>query len=89
MFTGQYIHTSAHRSLDNMLKPWEDNLFKALKEDGYHVCAIAPRGDLFADKATEQAVDEVSLNVLHTTSVNSDKGSTVGWRNLPIGPHPS
>ena len=44
MFTGQYLHTSAHRSLDNMLKPWEDNMFKCLKEAGYHVCSISPRG---------------------------------------------
>jgi hypothetical protein len=60
MFTGQYLHTSAHRSLDFLLKPWEDNMFKVLKDAGYHVCSIAPRGDLFSPGVTEMSVTEVS-----------------------------
>jgi hypothetical protein len=30
-FTGQYIHTSAHRSLDFLLQAHEENMFKTLK----------------------------------------------------------
>lgn len=60
MFTGQYVHTSAHRSLLNLLKPWEGNMFKSLKEDGYHVCSISPRGDLFGPGVTEMSMNEVS-----------------------------
>ncbi|WVQ68688.1 uncharacterized protein L199_006897 [Kwoniella botswanensis] len=58
MFTGQYLHTSAHRSLDYMLKPWEGNLFKSLKKAGYHVCSISPRGDLCSPGVTEQSFSE-------------------------------
>ncbi|RYP57211.1 hypothetical protein DL769_009629 [Monosporascus sp. CRB-8-3] len=58
MFTGQYPHVSGHRSIDNLLKPWEPNVFRALKEHGYHVAYLAPRGDLYADGATELGVNE-------------------------------
>ncbi|KAK8085181.1 alkaline-phosphatase-like protein [Apiospora hydei] len=36
MFTGQYNHVTGHRTLNNLLKPWEPNMFRSLKEDGYH-----------------------------------------------------
>ncbi|OOF99012.1 hypothetical protein ASPCADRAFT_41848 [Aspergillus carbonarius ITEM 5010] len=58
MFTGTYPHVSGHRSLDNLIKPWEPNLFRTLKEDGYHVACLAPRGDTFAPTVTELSVDE-------------------------------
>lgn len=48
IFTGQYPHVSGHRSLENLIKPWEPNMFRSLKEDGYHVACLAPRGDTFA-----------------------------------------
>lgn len=48
MFTGCYPHVSGHRSMNNLIKPWEGNLFRSLKEDGYHVACLAPRGDTFA-----------------------------------------
>lgn len=60
MFTGQYLHTSAHRSLDYLLKPWEGNMFKSMKQAGYHVCSISPRGDLFSPGVTEMSMDAVS-----------------------------
>lgn len=59
MFTGQYPHVSGHRSLENLIKPWEPNLFRALREEGgYHVACLAPRGDTFAPEVTELSVDE-------------------------------
>lgn len=58
MFTGQYPHVSGHRTLNNLLKPNEPNVFRSLKEGGYHVAYLAPRGDLFADNATELSVSE-------------------------------
>ena len=64
MFTGQYLHTSAHRSLEYLLHDHEDNLFRCLKNAGYHVCSIGPRGDLFAPGATELSMNEVSLSHL-------------------------
>jgi len=58
MFTGTYPHISGHRSLENLIKPWEPNLFRSLKENGYHVAYLAPRGDTFAPSVTELSVTE-------------------------------
>lgn len=58
MFTGQYPHVNGHRSLENLLKPWEPNVFRSLKESGYHVASLSPRGDLFAENATEDSLSE-------------------------------
>ncbi|PSN69913.1 alkaline phosphatase-like protein [Corynespora cassiicola Philippines] len=58
MFTGTYPHVSGHRSLENLIKPWEPNLFRSLKESGYHVACLAPRGDTFAPTVTELSVTE-------------------------------
>ena len=59
IFTANYAHVSGHRSLENLIKPWEPNMFRSLKEEGgYHVACLAPRGDTFAPKVTELSVDE-------------------------------
>ncbi|KAK8093382.1 choline-sulfatase [Apiospora hydei] len=58
MFTGAYPHVAGHRSLHNLIKPWEPNLFRSLKENGYHVACLAPRGDTFAPTVTELSLDE-------------------------------
>ncbi|KAL6247380.1 hypothetical protein RBB50_005726 [Rhinocladiella similis] len=58
MFTGTYPHVSGHRSLENLIKPWEPNMFRSLKENGYHVACLSPRGDTFAPTVTELSVDE-------------------------------
>jgi hypothetical protein len=58
MFLGLYPHVSGHRSLNNMIKEWESNLFRSLKEDGYHVACLAPRGDTYAPTVTELSMDE-------------------------------
>lgn len=58
MFTGTYAHVSGHRSLENLIKPWEPNIFRSLKESGYHVACLAPRGDTFAPDVTELSVTE-------------------------------
>lgn len=58
MFTGCYPHVSGHRSLENLIKPWEPNVFRSLKESGYHVACLAPRGDTFAPTVTELSVTE-------------------------------
>ncbi|CAG7928566.1 unnamed protein product [Penicillium olsonii] len=58
LYTGQYPHVSGHRSLTNLIKPWEPNMFRSLKESGYHVACLAPRGDTFAPTVTELSVSE-------------------------------
>ena len=34
MFTGWYPHVAGHRTLDNLIKPWEPNLLRLLKDAG-------------------------------------------------------
>ncbi|CAK7216691.1 hypothetical protein SCUCBS95973_002892 [Sporothrix curviconia] len=58
MFTGTYAHVSGHRSLENLIKPWEPNVLRSLKEHGYHVACLAPRGDTFSPTVTELSVNE-------------------------------
>jgi hypothetical protein len=58
MFTRQYLHVSRHRSIDNMIKSWEPSLFRSLKENGYHVACLTPRGDVFAPRVVEISVTE-------------------------------
>lgn len=59
IFTGNYPHVSGHRSLQSLIRPWEPNLFRSLREEGgYHVACLAPRGDTFAPEVTELSVDE-------------------------------
>lgn len=59
IFTASYPHVSGHRSLENLIKPWEPNLFRSLREEGgYHVACLAPRGDTFAPEVTELSLDE-------------------------------
>ncbi|KAG5797981.1 hypothetical protein H9Q69_002986 [Fusarium xylarioides] len=58
MFTGTYPHVSGHRSLENLIKPWEPNIFRSLKESRYHVACLSPRGDTFAPTVTELSLSE-------------------------------
>src|SRR6478735_4113886 len=58
MFTGTYPHVSGHRSIENLIKPREPNVFRSLKESGYHVACLAPRGDTFAPTVTELSLSE-------------------------------
>jgi arylsulfatase A-like enzyme len=57
MFTGWYPHVQGHRTLTNLLKPWEPNLLKSLKESGYNVAWVGQRGDTFAPGVTEASTD--------------------------------
>lgn len=58
-FTGQFVHSNAHRSLYQLLQPHETNLFQLLKNRGYEVVWIG-RNDLFTDTAIDSSVSEHS-----------------------------
>jgi arylsulfatase A-like enzyme len=57
MFTGWYPHVAGHRTLDNLLAPWEPNLLATLRGAGYHVAWAGIRGDTFAPGVTEASTD--------------------------------
>ncbi|QEU62083.1 hypothetical protein KDRO_E09700 [Kluyveromyces lactis] len=63
MFTGKYPHVTGHRGLTTLIKPYEDNLFKALKNDGYFVVNVGTRGDLFSAGGYEESFDEYGFTV--------------------------
>ncbi|MFT4044985.1 MAG: sulfatase-like hydrolase/transferase [Gordonia sp. (in: high G+C Gram-positive bacteria)] len=58
MFSGTYPHTRGHRTLTHLLAADEFNVFRALKESGYHVTWSAPRGHTFAPGVGELSVSE-------------------------------
>lgn len=63
IFTGWYPHVSGHRTLTNLLKPWEPNLLKMLKDAGYNVAWAGMRGDTFARGVVEESTDFYGFTV--------------------------
>jgi hypothetical protein len=61
MFTDTYPHVSGHRSLENLIRPWEPNLIRSLKETGYHVACLVPQGDTFATTVTDWSITKYSF----------------------------
>jgi arylsulfatase A-like enzyme len=61
IMTGWYPHVAGHRTLDNLLKPWEPNLLAILRDAGYHVAIAGNRGDVFAPGVTEASTDFCGL----------------------------
>ena len=57
IFTGWYPHVAGHRSLTHLLKPWEPNLLRSLKEAGYTVAWVGQRGDTFAPGVVAESTD--------------------------------
>jgi choline-sulfatase len=56
IFTGQYVHTLGHRTLWNLLKSHEHNLFRYLKEAGWEI-RIYGKNDLFSKEAASLSAD--------------------------------
>lgn len=52
--TGWYPHVAGHRTLNNLIKPWQPSILGALKEAGYHVAHAGIRGDTFAAGQTAE-----------------------------------
>jgi arylsulfatase A-like enzyme len=63
IFTGWYPHVAGHRTLDNLLKPWEPNLLRMFKDAGYHVAWAGMRGDTFAPGVTKTSTDFMGYTV--------------------------
>jgi arylsulfatase A-like enzyme len=57
LLTGWYPHVTGHRTLTHLLKPWEPNLLRYLKDSGYTVVWVGQRGDTFAPGVTEESTD--------------------------------
>jgi arylsulfatase A-like enzyme len=57
MFTGWYPHVAGHRSLDHLLGADETNVFRRLKDGGYHVALAGARGDMLGPGVTRTSSD--------------------------------
>jgi arylsulfatase A-like enzyme len=57
MLTGWYPHTAGHRTVYNLLKPGEPNLFKYLKQNGYDVYWYGKNDVLVHDRFAESATE--------------------------------
>lgn len=57
IMTGWYPHVHGHRTLDNLIEPWEPNMLALLRAAGYHVAIAGNRGDVFAPGVTEASSD--------------------------------
>ena len=55
LMTGVYSHDNGHRTQTNLVKPWEPNLLRTLKDAGYNVAWAGHRGDTFAPGVTEDS----------------------------------
>ncbi len=57
MFTGWYPHVNGHRTLTHLLQPHEPNVFRRLRESGYHVASAGARGDMMGVGVTAVSSD--------------------------------
>lgn len=57
LLTGWYPHVSGHRSIWHLLRPHEPNLFRYLRDAGYHVAAFG-KNDVFARETIPLTCDE-------------------------------
>ncbi len=57
MFTGWYPHVAGHRTLSHLLQPHEPNVFRRLKDGGYHVALAGARGDMLGAGVTKASSD--------------------------------
>ncbi len=62
MLTGWYPHVAGHRTLTNLIKPHEPNLFALLRDAGYHVAWAGERGDMFAAGVADASTDRRGLD---------------------------
>ncbi len=63
LMTGWYPHVRGHRTLTHLLKPWEPNLLRRMKDAGYHVAHAGLRGDTFASGVTKDSTDRFGFAV--------------------------
>lgn len=74
MFTGWYPHVAGHRTLTNLLQPHEPNVFKQLRDGGYHVALAGARGDMMGVGVTEASADRFGFTARPDRHTYGDAG---------------
>lgn len=72
LVTGQYVHTHGHRTLWNLVKPHEKNLFRYFKEAGYDV-RVYGKNDVYSQESIDLCTDEFK----NFPGLNQDHGGPV------------
>ena len=86
MITGHYPHVGGHRTLWNLVKPNEKNLFSYLKNAGYDV-HIYGKNDMFSPESVPLYTDEfVSYEGLHEPIIPENDFGTDGCYNFLYKP---
>ena len=62
MFTGVYPHTNGHRSLYQLLRPHEENLFRLLKNNGYEVAWVGRNDFIDRDAIKKSFTQRISIS---------------------------
>src|SRR5262245_52585029 len=78
MFTGRYPHVAGHRSLEHLLAPHESNVFRRLRDGGYHVALAGARGDMLGPGVTRASSDRFG----YTTPPDLD--ALARWHRSPF-----
>lgn len=83
MITGRYIHNDGHRTLRNLVKPYEKNLFRYMKEYGYEVM-IYGKNDMFSPESKKLYADQFHKNggVNHNISKPEKEFGEQGYYNF-------
>ena len=77
MFTGWYPHVNGHRTLTHLLRPHEPNVFKQLRDSGYHVALAGARGDMLGPGVTAASSDRFGF------TRPPDLGDVGRWHTTP------
>jgi len=85
MMTGWYPHVSGHRTLWNLLQPYEPNLFKYLKKAGYQVRWYG-KNDLLSSGCMAESVDEAHRCGTMGPDVNAFKPGEPGYMSFLYEP---
>ncbi len=80
MFTGWYPHVNGHRTLSHLLRPHEPNVFRQLRDGGYHVALAGARGDMLGAGVTAASSDRFGF------TRPPDLGDVGRWHTPPFEP---
>jgi arylsulfatase A-like enzyme len=80
MFTGWYPHVAGHRTLEHLLAEYEPNVFRRLRDGGYHVALAGARGDMMAPGVTRASSNRFGFT---TPPVLADLAR---WHTSPFEP---
>jgi len=90
MLTGWYPHVAGHRTLTNLLKPWEPNLLALLRDAGVFLAWAGHRGDAMAVGVTEASTDFCGFTVKPEVLVEEPYHSSSALADAyHFGPRPS